>query len=75
MDRRDQELLDRQMRRFQLSPRRDGVIMVGLVVAFLAGMTAGGAFSFGSHSQVQQPSDDGKTTLAFFLDGAQKPTR
>jgi len=40
MDRRDQELLNRPIRRFQLAPRGDGVIVVGLVVAFLAGMTA-----------------------------------
>jgi hypothetical protein len=75
MNRRDQELLDRQMRRFQPPPRRDGVIMVVLVVAFLAGMTAGNIFSFGSHSLVQTPSDDGKTALAFFLNGVQKATR
>jgi hypothetical protein len=30
MNRRDQELLDRQMRRFQPPPRRDGVIMGAL---------------------------------------------
>ena len=48
MNRRDQELLDRQMRRFQPPPRRDGVIMVVLVVAFLAGMTAGSIFHLGA---------------------------
>src|SRR5215472_1449250 len=75
MNRRDQELLDRQMRRFQPSPRKDGLIVVVLVVAFLAGMTAASIFSFGSHSPVQPPSQDGKTALAFFLSGAQKATR
>jgi len=75
MNRRDQELLDRQMRRFQPPPRRDGLTLVVLVFAFLAGMTAGGMFSFGSHSTVQLPSDDGKTALAFLLNGAQKATR
>jgi hypothetical protein len=70
MNRRDEELLDRQMRRFQLPPRRDGMILVVLVLAFLAGMTAGSVFSLGSHSTVQPPSDDGKTALAFFLNGA-----
>jgi hypothetical protein len=80
MNRRDQELLDRQMRRFQPSPRRYGVIMVVLVVAFLAGMTAGSIFSFESHSLAQTslaqtPSDDGKTALAFFMNGVQRATR
>src|SRR5262249_31017986 len=75
MNRRDQELLDRLMRRFQPSPRRDRLIVVVLVVAFLAGMTVGSIFSFGSYSPVQPPSQDGKTALAFFLNGAQKATR
>jgi hypothetical protein len=74
MNRRDQELLNRQMRRFQPPLRRDGLIVVALVAAFLAGMTAGGVFSFGSHSTAQSPPDDGKTALAFFLNGAQKAT-
>ena len=42
MDRRDQELLDKQMRR--LTPQRnDGVIAVLLAAMFLVGMTLGGA--------------------------------
>jgi hypothetical protein len=74
MNRRDQELLHRQMRRFQPPLRRDGLIVVALVAAFLAGMTAGGVFSFGSHSPAQPSPDDGKTALAFFLNGVQKAT-
>ena len=75
MNRRDQELLDCQMRRFQPPSRSDGVIMVVLVVAFLAGMTAGSILPFGSRSPAQPLSDDGKTALAFFLNGAQKASR
>ena len=75
MNRRDQELLNRQMRRFQPPSRRDGLIIVALVAAFLAGVAASGILSFGSHSPAQPPSDDGKTVLAFFLNGAQKATR
>jgi hypothetical protein len=44
MDRRDQELLDKQMRR--LSPaRNDGAIAVMLAAMFLVGMTLGSVLS------------------------------
>jgi hypothetical protein len=75
MDRRDWELLDRQTKRFQTPSPREGVMIAVLVGAFLAGMTAGGAYSFGSHSSAQTPSEDGKTTLAFFLNSGQRATR
>ena len=75
MDRRDQELLDRPMRHFQPHSRRDGLVMVALAVAVLTGMTAVGIFSLGSHSPAGLQPDDGKTALAFFLNGGQKPTR
>ena len=44
MDRRDQELLDKQMRRLS-APRNDGVIAVILAVMFVVGMTLGGVLS------------------------------
>ena len=44
MDRRDQELLDKQMRRLT-PPRNDGAIAVLLAVMFLVGMTLGGVLS------------------------------
>jgi hypothetical protein len=75
MNRRDQELLARQMRRFQPSARRDGgVIVLVLAAAFVAGMTVGGIVSLGGQ-RAQQPSDDGRTALAFFLSGSQKEAR
>ena len=40
MDRRDQELLDKQMRRLS-APQNDGVIAVMLAVMFGVGMTLG----------------------------------
>ena len=43
MDRRDQELLDTQMRR--LSPRRNDGVIAALVAMFLVGMTLGGVLS------------------------------
>jgi hypothetical protein len=74
MNRHDQELLARQMRHFQPPVRRGGVIMLVLVAAFAAGITVGGVFSFASQ-RVQQPSDDGRTALAFFLNGVQNAAR
>jgi hypothetical protein len=44
MDRHDQELLDKQMRRFS-APRNDGAIAVLLAVMFFVGMTLGGVLS------------------------------
>ena len=44
MNRRDQELLDKQMRRLT-PPRNDGVIAMVLAAMFLAGMTVGGVLS------------------------------
>jgi hypothetical protein len=41
MDRRDEELLDRQMRRLS-APRNDGVIGVMLAAMFLVGVAIGG---------------------------------
>jgi len=44
MDRRDQELLDKQMRRLT-PPRNDGAIAVMLAAIFLVGMTLGSVLS------------------------------
>jgi hypothetical protein len=44
MDRRDQELLDKQMRRLT-PPRNEVVIAVLLASMFLVGMTLGGVLS------------------------------
>jgi hypothetical protein len=44
MDRRDQELLDKQMRRLT-PPRNEGVIAVMLATMFLVGMTLGSVLS------------------------------
>ena len=41
MDRRDHELLDKQMRRLS-APRNDGVIVVMLAAMFLVGVVIGG---------------------------------
>jgi hypothetical protein len=44
MDRRDQELLDKQMRRLS-PPRNDGVIAVMLAAMFVVGITIGSVLS------------------------------
>ena len=57
MDRRDQELLDKQMRRLT-PPRNDGVIAVMLVVMFVVGMTLGGVLSAHQTEPIQIASMD-----------------
>ena len=44
MDRRDNELLDKQMRRLS-TPRNDGVIAVMFAVMFVVGITLGSVLS------------------------------
>ena len=57
MDRRDQELLDKQVRRLT-PPRNDGVIAVLLAVMFLVGMTLGGVLSAHKTEPIQIASMD-----------------
>ena len=57
MDRRDQELLDKQMRRLS-PPRNDGVIAVLLAGMFLVGMTLGGVLSAQQSEPIQIASID-----------------
>jgi hypothetical protein len=52
MDRRDQELLDKQMRRLS-PPRNDGAIAVMLAAMFLIGMTVGGLLSVHQSEPIQ----------------------
>jgi hypothetical protein len=41
MTRRDQELLDRQLRGLHIQPRRNGTMMLAIVAVFLAGIGLG----------------------------------
>ena len=52
MNRYDQELLDKQMRRLS-APRNDGVIAVLFAVMFLVGVTLGGVLSEHETKQAQ----------------------
>ena len=74
MNRRDLELLDRQMRRFQPSPHPVGVIVLILAGVFLIGMIAG-FIIFTSQQSVQTASTDGRTALAFLLSGTRSEPR
>jgi hypothetical protein len=73
MNRHDRELLDRQMRRFQPSPHPVGLMMLILTGAFLVGMIAGSIFT--SQQPVQTASTDGRTALAFLLNGSRSEPR
>ena len=57
MDRRDQELLDKQMRRLT-PPRDDGVIAMMLAAIFLVGMTLGSVLSEPKTEPIQIASMD-----------------
>jgi AcrR family transcriptional regulator len=57
MDRRDQKLLDKQMRRLT-PPRNDGVIAVLLAATFLVGMTLSGVLSAHKTEPIQIASMD-----------------
>jgi hypothetical protein len=74
MNRRDRELLSRQMRRFQPSPHPVGLMMLILAGAFVVGMIAG-SITFTSQQPVQTASTDGRTALAFLLNGIRSGPR
>jgi hypothetical protein len=57
MDRRDQELLDKQMRSLS-APPNDGVIAVLLAAMFLVGMTLGSVLSAHQSEPIQIASMD-----------------
>jgi hypothetical protein len=44
MNRRDQELLDKQLHAVYVAPRSDGVLMLAMLAVFFAGIAVGGFF-------------------------------
>ncbi len=42
MNRRDQELLDKQLHAVYVAPRSDGVLMLAILAVFFAGIAVGG---------------------------------
>jgi hypothetical protein len=76
MNRHDRDLLERQMSHVQPPPHRDGILILAMVGVFIAGLTVGGLiFTFGSNPSTSTASDDGRTTLAFLLNGTAKIAR
>jgi hypothetical protein len=76
MNRHDCELLDRQMSHLQPATRLDGILILAMVGVFIAGLTVGGLiFTFASNPSTSTASDDGRTALAFLLNGTAKTAR
>jgi hypothetical protein len=70
MDHHDRELLGKQMSQLQFAPRRDGRLIFGMAGVFIAGLAVGGLlFAFGGKPSTPTALDDGRTALAFFLNG------
>ncbi len=64
MDQRDQELLDKQLRQLNPSPRSDGVMILAILAVFFAGMTLSGfLFSYKSEP-VQTASNDATPAIS-----------
>jgi hypothetical protein len=64
MDQRDLDLLDKQMRRFDPSPRREGVMMLAVVAVFFAGLICGSYLSGDESESVRVAATDA-TSAAF----------
>jgi len=56
MDRRDQKLLEKQLRQLNLPPRHDGVAILALVGVLLAGIALGGIW-FGHRDEPVRTAD------------------
>ncbi len=70
MDRRDRDFLNKQSSRNRHEPWRFAGLIIGLVAVFIIGVTAGGLlFGFGGNASTPKNFNDGKTALAFFLNG------
>jgi hypothetical protein len=68
MNRRDQELLNKQFRWLSPSPRSDGVMILAMVTLFFAGIVLGGAVVAHESGPMQIASND--TTAAISPSGA-----
>jgi hypothetical protein len=73
MDRRDWELLDKQIRPAQPAPPPNGVLVAMLVGLFILGATTG-ALLFAPGSTPHPTAGDGTAALAFFLNGPRHET-
>jgi hypothetical protein len=67
MDRRDWELLDQQMRRYN-APRSNSLVGLTVAVVFLIGLVLGGILSNHKTAPVQVASNN--ATVAYFTHGS-----
>jgi hypothetical protein len=72
MTRRDQELLDKQLRAFRPEPRHDGVLMLALVVVFFTGMTFGSVLA-DKGASTQVGPNNASTTIALLSTASNAP--
>jgi len=64
MNRREQELLAKQLRWLSPSPRSDGVMILGIVAAFVAGITLAGVLFAHESDLVQTGSNDAMAAIS-----------
>ena len=74
MNRRDQELLDKQLRGLYRPPRNDGVLVLAILAMFFAGMTLGGFLTAYKSEPMQIASNDA-TPMISLPNGAPLSTR
>jgi len=68
VDRRDQELLEKQLHGLTVPPRHDGSVIVALLAAFFSGMTLGGfLYAYTSVPPVQLAANETPPASAQFL--------
>ncbi len=63
MDRHDRELFDKQMRHLNPPPSNNGTAVLGVVAAFLAGVTLGG-YMVAHQTELPQTASTETTDLA-----------
>ena len=69
MTRRDQELLDRQLRGLDIQPRHDGAMILAIVAIFLAGMFLGNL-----RSEAREPAHFNTIETALSAASGSNPT-
>jgi hypothetical protein len=74
MDQRDQELLDKQLRGLNPSPRNDGVMVLAVLAVFFSGMTLGSFLSAYKSEPMQLASNDATPAISL-LNGVPPTTR
>lgn len=75
MNRRDQELLDKQLRGLNITPRSDGIMMLAILAVFFTGMAVGGfLYAYTDEPPMRLAYNDAAHAVAL-PDGAAQATR